>query len=351
MAVSAVGGAWRTLLSARTAGAAAEAAGWRLSHGGLAGAVGSIRTKKWKPFHVFHKKMRAERKKRLEVEGVDGVLAGESPLLQSEADARERKEEPRVATTPFQATRLMRAFDVMPQQSSEVRLRLLLNVDLTRESVRGVCHLPHGLQTKVKVLAFCADEEAREMMEAGADFAGVSDPVRRIGQGWLGFDRCLATPSIMPQVMKVAKVLGPRKLMPNPKSGTVVNNLKAAIREAKGGTLVEYRAEGEGELKLVIGDRSFSEGQILDNMKFMVQTLLRSRPRTAAGGGEASAGAPAPGRGGPAGPMIGALAGSGEKAKEKDQYFLEASLQLAPDGPPISVDPEVMMPASVGWFR
>lgn len=256
-----------------------------------------------------------------------------------------RTDEPVVATTPFQATRLLRAFDVFPEKAGTIRFWTRLNVDLTRESVRGTCHLPHGLRTQIRVLAFCADDEAEEMVKAGADFAGISEPLRRINQGWLGFDRCLATPSIMPQVMKVARVLGPRKLMPNPKSGTVVQNLRQGIKEAKGGTLLEYRAEGAGELQATIADTDFSDAKVLDNMKFLVQTLLRARPRAATSSGSSKA---------PAKSLIPRKAGTAtqEKSDEaKDAFFLEAVLQLGAQGPPVRVDPEAMMPASVGYFR
>ncbi|CAK9082434.1 unnamed protein product [Durusdinium trenchii] len=94
----------------------------------------------------------------------------------------------------------------------------------------------------------------------------------------------LVTFSTRPQVMKVAKVLGPRKMMPNPKSGTVVPNLKTAIKEAKSGSLLEYRAEGEGDLKATIGSAEFSDAKILENLKFLVQTLLRARPRSSTAG-------------------------------------------------------------------
>jgi len=255
--------------------------------------------------------------------------------------------EPRIATSPFQAVRIMRAFDVFPDGEALVQFRTKLNVDLTRESVRGTCHLPHGLQTKIRVLAFCPDDEAAEMIAAGADFAGITEPVRRINQGWLGFDRCLASPAIMPQVLKIAKVLGPRKLMPNPKSGTVVQNVKQAIKEVKGGTLLEYRAEGEGELQATIADGSLSDAQILDNMKFLVQTILRARPRTATGG----SGAPGPGQQKLASLIPGGKGGQQKADANKDQYFMEASLQLMPTGPPIRVEPETMLPASTGYFR
>lgn len=252
-----------------------------------------------------------------------------------------RPNEPSVATTPFQATRLMRAFDVFPNPDALMQFKVKVNVDLTRESVRGICNLPHGLQTKVKVLAFCSDEEADDMLKAGADVAGITEPLRRIGQGWLGFDRCLATPGIMPQVMKVARVLGPKKMMPNPKSGTVVDNLREAIREAKGGTLLEYRAEGAGEIKVTLGDASFPDAKVLDNMKFFVQTLLRARPRNTATSSAAT----------PASPGAGGKKAAVSSDDGKDVYFLESTLKLDPAGAVIAIDPETILPASVGYFR
>lgn len=252
-----------------------------------------------------------------------------------------RTDEPVVATTPFQATRILRAFHVLPERGATLNFWTRLNVDLTRESVRGTCHLPHGLRTQIRVLAFCPDDEAEEMIKAGADIAGISEPIRRINQGWLGFDRCLATPTIMPQVMKVARVLGPKKMMPNPKSGTVVQNLRQAIKEAKGGTLLEYRAEGVGELRATIADEEFSDAKVLDNLKFLVQALLRARPRSAAGAAKA-----------PPKPLIPGSKGAQAQTEEaKDSYFLEATLQLGSKGPPVRVDPESMLPASVGYFR
>merc|ERR1711862_524975 len=146
---------------------------------------------------------------------------------------------------------------------------------------------------------------------------------------------------IMPQVMKVARVLGPRRLMPNPRSGTVVTNLKQAIKEAKGGTLLEYRAQGEGEVLATIADGGFTDAQVLDNMKFFVQTLLRARPR---GSGGADTGAKVA-------PLIPGKASPAANEEAKDAYFLEATLQLGSTGPLVRVEPTSMLPSSVGYFR
>lgn len=328
--------------------AGAMEAAWRSPPSGVAGAVGAVRTKKWRPFHNMYRanKLKDIRKKESEKAAAEAAAAaaaeagGDSAV---EYRGGVRPDEPRVATSPFQAARLMRSFDVFPEKDAKIRFWTRLAVDLTRESVRGTCHLPHGLQSDIRVLAFCPDDEVEEMLKAGADVAGITEPLRRINQGWLGFDRCLATPSIMPQVMKVAKVLGPRRMMPNPKSGTVVTNLKQAISEAKGGTLLEYRAEGEGECAAEIADGSFSDAAVLENMKFFVQTLLRARPRGAGGGGggETQAISLIPGKQG----------ASPAASEAKDSYFLEASLQLGSSGPIVRVDPTSMMPSSVGYFR
>lgn len=311
---------------------------WKRS-GGMFGALGSVRGKKWKPFHsMYRANYLKEMRRKQEAEALahqdedDAVASGAAPSV--------RDDEPIVSTTPFQATRLLRAFDVFPNSDALIRFRTKVNVDLSRESVRGTCHLPHGLKTKVRVLAFCPDDEVDEMLKAGADVAGITEPIRRINQGWLGFDRCLASPKIMPQVMKVAKILGPRKMMPNPKSGTVVENIREAIREAKGGTLLEYRAEGAGDITVIIGDANFVDAKVLDNMKFFVQTLLRARPRTTTSTKTAAT------------PMIAGLGQSAAVSEEaKDAYFLEAFLNLEPGGPAIGIDPLTIMPSSVGYFR
>eukprot|EP00928_Gymnodinium_smaydae_P056827 TRINITY_DN4013_c0_g2_i1.p1 TRINITY_DN4013_c0_g2~~TRINITY_DN4013_c0_g2_i1.p1 ORF type:complete len:378 (+),score=97.06 TRINITY_DN4013_c0_g2_i1:36-1136(+) len=354
----------RSLRPLRAALPAASGDGWlaaTLSHsrgaerlppalgGCLASPVGSIRTKKWKPFHSMYRsnhlrklaEAKAAEAKAQQAAAAEAAREAEEDWDQPLSAATPRADEPHVMTTPFQATRILRACDVFPDTAAKVEFWTKLNVDLTRESVRGTVHLPHGLQTSIKVLAFCPDDEVQEMIKAGADVAGITEPIRKINQGWLEFDRCIATPAVMPQVMKVAKILGPRKLMPNPRSGTVVQNLKQAIREAKGGTLLEYRAEGDGELRATIADANFPDAKLLENMKFLVQTLLRARPRSAAAAADPKAKAP----------PTALLGGAGAGAEVKDSYFLEASLKLGEDGPPVRVDPESMLPSSVGYFR
>jgi len=318
---------------------------WASSHG-IPVHLGAVRTKKWKPFHSMYRAnfLKELRRKQAEADAAAQAQGSEASELFSPGLVTPRKE-PEVLTTPFQATRMMRAFDIFPQDGDTFQFWTRLNVDLTRESVRGTCNLPNGLARKVKIVAFCPDHEADEMIKAGADFAGITDISRRIGQGWLGFDKCLATPSIMVQVMKLARVLGPRKMMPNPKSGTVVTNLKQGIQEAKSGSLLEFRAEGEGEVRALIGDAAFTDAMLLDNLKFFVQTLMRNRPRGASG---TPTGQPAPT------PLIQAqskpVAGASTESGS-DTYFVEASLKLGASGPVIPLDCTTILPTSVGYYR
>ena len=246
-------------------------------------------------------------------------------------------------------------------------LSLRLDIDTRRQSVRGVCHLPNGLKTNTKLLVFCSDFDAAEMIEAGADFAGMNDLLQRIGKGWSGFDRCIATPAVMPQVMKVAKVLGPRKLMPNPKSGTLVTDLKKAIVEAKSGTLLEYRTlETEPIVTVRIGSLSASTVANLDNVKFFIREILKQKTRQVASASseESAAGGRLTTLGGISMiPNIEKLnrlmnlkrkeqESSGGKNVGKKFFIQSAFLQLGDDnGPRVDLDPELILPSSPAYYR
>jgi large subunit ribosomal protein L1 len=181
----------------------------------------------------------------------------------------------------FQGVKLLKAFSWEPRK---VVLEVELEVDVRKQSVRGVVQLPHGVggSEDEKLLVFCADGEADAMIAAGADYAGVTEMIGRIQKGWLGFDRVLATANVMPKILGIAKILGPKKLMPNPKSGTIVTDLKAAIKEVKAGGTVEFRADDRGICSVLIARTHFSDTDILDNVKFFVREILKHRPRTAA---------------------------------------------------------------------
>ena len=222
-----------------------------------------------------------------------------------------------VLSSPFQAVKLLKAFHISPNPD-RINLNLTLNVDLKRHSVRGIIALPHGIQSDVKLLVFCPDHEAEDMRSVGADFAGLTDIITRINKGWLEFDKCIATPAMMPHVLKISKILGPKKLMPNPKSGTIVENLILAIQDVKAGGSVEFRAEQDGRVVVPIGLTSFADSQILDNCKCIVRELLKQKPKDA-------------------------------KKTEKD--FFDSACFSTDQGPLVGVDPMKMQLGSTGYFR
>jgi large subunit ribosomal protein L1 len=148
--------------------------------------------------------------------------------------------------------------------------------------VRGALVLPHGTGKTVRVLVFAKGEKEREAREAGADLAGSDDLVAKVSEGFLDFDRVIATPDMMGAVGKLGRVLGPRGLMPNPKVGTVTFDLANAVRDAKGGK-IEYRVEKAGIVHARIGKVSFTEQALSDNAKALIGALVRQKPSTAKG--------------------------------------------------------------------
>ncbi len=148
--------------------------------------------------------------------------------------------------------------------------------------VRGALVLPHGTGKTVRVLVFAKGEKEREAREAGADFAGSDDLVAKVTEGFLDFDRVIATPDMMGAVGKLGRVLGPRGLMPNPKVGTVTFDVGNAVRDAKGGK-IEYRVEKAGIVHARIGKVSFNEAALADNATALIAALVRQKPSTAKG--------------------------------------------------------------------
>lgn len=265
---------------------------------------------------------------------LDAATGREDPPPETKINEEQRVK--MLSLTPFQGMRYLHAFHTI-NAAEHIIFRTKLDVDLSRESVRGTCRLPHGLKTKTRLLVICRDAEAEQMREAGADFAGLSEPIARIQKGWLGFDKVITTQSMMRELLKVARILGPKKLMPSPKSGTVVENILAAIDEVKGGALLDYRAEGSGEIRCVLGDTSFPSAKVLDNVKLFVGHLLRTRGAAQSSKGEG-------------GSLISGDPGTSKKQKSK-LYFLESSLQVAGGGPEVHLDPETVMPTNPGYFR
>jgi large subunit ribosomal protein L1 len=148
--------------------------------------------------------------------------------------------------------------------------------------VRGAVVLPHGTGKTVRVLVFAKGDKAREAEQAGADFVGGDDLVEKIKEGWMDFDKCIATPDMMGTVGKIGRLLGPRGLMPNPKSGSVTFDIAQAVQESKGGK-VDFRVEKAGIVHAGIGKVSFSAEKLNDNARALFDRLLKLKPSSVKG--------------------------------------------------------------------
>ena len=165
-----------------------------------------------------------------------------------------------------------------------VELAINLGVDPRHadQMVRGVIELPNGTGRAQRVAVFARDEKAEEAKAAGAEIVGAEDLMEPIQGGTIEFDRCIATPDMMPLVGRLGKVLGPRNLMPNPKVGTVTTDVAEAVRAAKGGS-VEFRVEKEGIVHVGVGKASFSEEQLEGNIRALVTAVQKAKPSGAKG--------------------------------------------------------------------
>jgi large subunit ribosomal protein L1 len=165
-------------------------------------------------------------------------------------------------------------------ESVDVAFNLNVNPRHADQMVRGSVVLPHGRGKKVRIAVFAKGDKAREAEEAGADIVGEADLVEKVQGGWLDFDVTVATPDMMGQVGKIGRILGPRGLMPNPKTGTVTFDVAKIIDELKAGRL-EFRVEKAGIIHVPIGMVSFGEGQLKDNLVAVTETLARLKPAVA----------------------------------------------------------------------
>jgi large subunit ribosomal protein L1 len=167
-------------------------------------------------------------------------------------------------------------------ETVELNIRLGVDPRKADQMVRGAVSLPKGTGKTVRVVVFAKGEKATQAKEAGADEVGDEDLGQRIEGGWLDFDAAVATPDMMPVVGKLGRVLGPRGLMPNPKSGTVTDDVTKAVNDLKGG-LVEYRTDKHGNLHLIIGKRSFGAVDLAQNYATVIDEIIRAKPAAAKG--------------------------------------------------------------------
>jgi len=167
-------------------------------------------------------------------------------------------------------------------ETLEIAMNLGVDPRHADQMVRGVCQLPNGTGKTVRVAVFARGAKADEAKAAGADIVGAEDLLETIQGGKIDFDRCIATPDLMPLVGRLGKILGPRNLMPNPKVGTVTMDVKAAVEAAKGGE-VQFKVEKAGVIHAGIGKVSFDEGKLAENVRAFVEAVTRAKPAGAKG--------------------------------------------------------------------
>jgi large subunit ribosomal protein L1 len=167
-------------------------------------------------------------------------------------------------------------------ETVELAIRLGVDPRQADQNVRGTVSLPHGMGKTVRVLAFAKGEKEKEAQDAGADYVGSDELIKKISEGWFDFDKAVATPDMMAAVGRIGKVLGPRGLMPNPKTGTVSMDIGKAIKEIKAGKL-EFRVDKAGIVHVPVGKASFGAELLLDNAKAVLLSILRAKPASAKG--------------------------------------------------------------------
>ena len=189
----------------------------------------------------------------------------------------------KTAYSPAEALDLVKEISTANfDESVEVAFRLGIDTKKADQQVRGAVVLPHGTGKTKKVLVFAKGEKAKEAEQAGADYVGDDDLVQKVQEGWTDFDVVVATPDMMGQVGRLGRILGPKGLMPNPKTGTVTFEVEKAVKEIQAGK-IEYRADKAGNVHAVIGKVSFPTEHLLENLQTLTETLLKAKPAAAKG--------------------------------------------------------------------
>jgi large subunit ribosomal protein L1 len=185
--------------------------------------------------------------------------------------------------TPLEAIKLAQEIAYAKfDESVEIAVRLGVDPRHADQMVRGSVVLPNGTGKTVRVLAFVKGEKAKQAQDAGADFVGDDELIAKVEGGWLDFDSVVATPDMMAKVGKLGRVLGPRGLMPNPKIGTVTNDIAGVIKQVKSG-MVEFRVEKAGIIHTIIGKKSFETGKLHENLKALLDALVKAKPSSSKG--------------------------------------------------------------------
>ncbi len=205
------------------------------------------------------------------------------PKIAKKRDEAVKKFDRQAKHTIERATEIVKSLSYAKfDESVDLAVRLGVNPKHADQMVRGAIVLPHGTGKSVRVLVFAKGENEKAATDAGADFAGAEELVKKVQEGFMDFDRVIATPDMMGQVGKLGRILGPRGLMPNPKVGTVTPNVADAVREAKAGK-VEYRVDKAGVIHCSVGRVSFDAVKLADNARALLHELVAKKPPAAKG--------------------------------------------------------------------
>lgn len=179
---------------------------------------------------------------------------------------------------PIEAIKLLKEYSYVKfEESVEVSINLGIDASKTEQNIRGVINLPKGSGKKIRVAVMAKGDKAKEALESGADLVGDDDLAQKITDGNIDFDLLIATPDMMPTIGKIGKILGPKGLMPNPKLGTVTQDVKTAVTNAKSGQ-IQYKNDKAGIVHASIGKLKFSEDDLLENLKTFYSSISKSRP-------------------------------------------------------------------------
>lgn len=181
-----------------------------------------------------------------------------------------------------EAIEILKKSELKFDQTVEVHFNLGVDPKHSDQVVRGTVVLPHGTGRQVRVLVFCKDNNIEVAKAAGADYAGGADLVQKIQEGWLDFDAVVATPDMMPVISKVARVLGPRGMMPSPKAGTVTVNVAQTVKELKAGK-IQYRVDKGSNVHAPVGKLSFTVDQLAENAQSVIDSVVKNKPQSSKG--------------------------------------------------------------------
>ena len=181
-----------------------------------------------------------------------------------------------------EAIEILKKSEVKFDQTVEIHFNLGVDPKHSDQVVRGTVVLPHGTGRQVRVLVFCKDNNLEVAKNAGADYAGGADLVQKIQEGWLDFDAVVATPDMMPVISKVARVLGPRGMMPSPKAGTVTVNVAQTVKELKAGK-ISYRVDKGANVHAPVGKLSFTVDQLAENAQSVIDSVVKNKPQSSKG--------------------------------------------------------------------